>query len=218
MSKKNISQERIIQSFLASAFDKSAGATSLSDVADSLEIKKASLYNHFENRDEMYSATIEACAKEIGSVSFLQDKTLENLKNGKSNFTTVLKKLITRYFNLFENEPLFHMYVFTHTEQYFNLSAADIVKNQADKMSDEIKKMLDAFSEFGKLEKKSDKELKDYASALSSVILQQLDAYISIRKETVRQNPEAGSGSLFSLPTDTATLNRTLKVVEILVK
>ena len=41
MSKKNISQEKIIQAFLASAFDKSAGATSLADVSEGLEIKKA---------------------------------------------------------------------------------------------------------------------------------------------------------------------------------
>ena len=47
MGRKNISQEKIIQAFLASAFEKSAGATSLSDIAEYLEIKKASLYNHF---------------------------------------------------------------------------------------------------------------------------------------------------------------------------
>ena len=40
MSKKNISQEKIIQAFLASAFDKGAGATSLADVSEGLEIKK----------------------------------------------------------------------------------------------------------------------------------------------------------------------------------
>ena len=44
MSKKNISQEKIIQSFLSSSFNKSAGSTSLADIADDLEIKKASLY------------------------------------------------------------------------------------------------------------------------------------------------------------------------------
>ena len=43
MSKKNISQEKIIQAFIASAFEKSAGGTSLADISESLEIKKASL-------------------------------------------------------------------------------------------------------------------------------------------------------------------------------
>ena len=73
MSKKNISQEKIIQAFMASAFDKSAGASSLADVSEILEIKKASLYNHFESRDAMYAATLSYCAQEVEAVSFLPE-------------------------------------------------------------------------------------------------------------------------------------------------
>ena len=114
MSKKNISQEKIIQAFLASAFDKSAGATSLADVSEGLEIKKASLYNHFESRDAMYAASIAYSAQEIGAVSFLEEKTLESIKGGKAAPSAVFKKLITRYFELYENEPLFRfMFLFT---------------------------------------------------------------------------------------------------------
>ena len=54
MSRKNLSREKIIQAFLTASFEKSAGATSLADVSDALEIKKASLYNHFENKEQMY--------------------------------------------------------------------------------------------------------------------------------------------------------------------
>ena len=91
MSRKNISQEKIIQSFLASAFEKSAGATSLADISHSLEIKKASLYNHFESKENMYSSTLELCGKEINLVSFLSDKTIDSIKNGK---TTLLSEII----------------------------------------------------------------------------------------------------------------------------
>ena len=79
MGKKNISQERIIEAFILSAFEKSAGATSLADISDILEIKKASLYNHFESREAMYDATLEHCKKEIGAVSFLPEKTLDSI-------------------------------------------------------------------------------------------------------------------------------------------
>ena len=48
MSKKNISQEKIIQAFLSSAFERSAGATSLQDVAASLEIKKGRVFAAFQ--------------------------------------------------------------------------------------------------------------------------------------------------------------------------
>jgi hypothetical protein len=61
---------------------------------------------------------------------------------------------------------------------------------------------------------KSVKEIKDLAQDCTSLILQQLDAYIAVRKETVRQNPESGAGSLFELPSDNNIINRAVKLVE----
>ena len=101
MSKKNISQEKIIQSFLTSAFEKSAGATSLADISEILEIKKASLYNHFENRDAMYDATIYHCGKQIENVRFLPEKTLRSIQNSKTSPSALFKKLVTRYYGNF---------------------------------------------------------------------------------------------------------------------
>ena len=101
MSKKNISQEKIIQSFLSSSFNKSAGSTSLADIADDLEIKKASLYNHFSSKEEMYDSTIEYCKKEISSIPFLTEKTISSIISNKITFPTLLKRLISKYFNLF---------------------------------------------------------------------------------------------------------------------
>ena len=203
MSKKNISQEKIIQAFLTSAFDKSAGGTSLADVADSLEIKKASLYNHFDSREAMYAASVEYCKNQIGAVEFLLPKIADSLADKKITLEGAFKKLISRYFGLFDSEPLFKMYVFVHSEQYFNADCLKIVQAQSEKMTEDIKKL------FGNA-----KEMKDLAQDCASLILQQLDAYIAVRKETVRQNPESGAGSLFELPSDNNIINRTVKLVE----
>ena len=218
MSKKNISQEKIIQAFIASAFDKSAGATSLADVSEGLEIKKASLYNHFESRDAMYEATIAYCAHEVTSIGFLEEKTLDSVKGGKVAPAAVFKKLITRYFELFENEPLFQIYVFVHSEQYFNLEALKIVEGENNQICDSIKDLLSAFVAAKKIEKKTEKELKDIASQLAAVIIQHRDSYIAARKEIVRQNPDSKAGGLFALPTDEAALSRTLKLIEAMLK
>ncbi len=218
MSKKNISQEKIIQAFIASAFDKSAGATSLADVSEGLEIKKASLYNHFESRDAMYAASLAYSAKEIESVSFLEEKTLENIKGGKAAPLAVFKKLVTRYFEIFENEPLFQIYVFIRSEQYFNLEALKIVEGENNRICDAIKDLLSAFAAAKKIAKKTDKEFKDIATNIAAVIIQQRDEYIAARKETVRQNPDSKAGGLFALPTDEAALGRTLKLVEAMLK
>ena len=218
MSKKNISQEKIIQAFLASAFDKSAGATSLADASEGLEIKKASLYNHFESRDAMYEATMAYSAGEIERVSFLEEKTLEGVKGGKTAPSAVFKKLITRYFQLFENEPLFQIYAFVRSEQYFNLKALKIVEGENNQICDSIKDLLSAFAAAKKIAKKTDKELKDIASEFAAVIIQQRDSYIAARKEVVRQNPDSKAGGLFALSTDEAALGRTLKLVEAMLK
>lgn len=218
MSKKNISQERIIQSFLVSAFDKSAGGTSLADISESLEIKKASLYNHFESRDAMYDATLEYCGKEIGSISFLAEKTIDAILSGKSNPQTLFKRLISRFFNLYENEPLFHMYVFIHTEQYFNKVALTIVQKENDKIFDEIKQIITALVKIQKMKDLNDREVRDLVGVLSSILIQQRDFYIANKKETVRQNPESGAGSLFALPTDEAAVNKTIKLFDTIIK
>ncbi len=218
MSKKNISQEKIIQAFIASAFDKSAGASSLADVAEILEIKKASLYNHFESRDAMYAATLSYCAQEVEKVSFLPEKTLEGIKGGKTAPSALFKKLITRYTELFENEPLFQIYVFVHTEQYFNLDAFKIVEGENNRIADAIKDILAEFVAAKKLAKKTDKELKDLAAQLSAILIQNRDYYIAARKEIVRQNPDSKAGGLFALPTDEAALNRTIKLVDAVLK
>ena len=218
MGRKNISQEKIIQAFLASAFEKSAGATSLSDIAEYLEIKKASLYNHFQSRDAMYDATVYHCGKCIEKISFLPEKTLENLKTNKSTASQIFKKLITRYFEIYDSEPLFQVYTFIHTEQYFNVEALQIVEKEIKKNNEEITIILKNLMEVHKIPQKTEKEIKELANSLTSVILQQRDFYIATRKETIRQNPDCGAGSLFALPTDQKALTNAGKLVENLLK
>lgn len=218
MSKKNISQEKIIQSFLTSAFEKSAGATSLADISEILEIKKASLYNHFENRDAMYDATIYHCGKQIENVRFLPEKTLSSIQNSKTSPSALFKKLVTRYFEMYENEPFFQIYVFIHTEQYFNVEALKIVEKEIESITEDIRQILQALSDAEKIAKKSDKEFRELSLSISSLILQQRDFYIAQRKETVRQNPDCGAGSLFALSSDEGLLNKTIKLVDTILK
>ncbi len=217
MSKKNISQEKIIQSFISSAFEKSPGATSLSDISDMLGIKKASLYNHFESRDAMYDATLEFCASEIAKVGFKTEQTIDAIIKNKTSPNVLFKKLITRFFNLFENEPLFEMYSFVRTEQYFNIRALEIVRAENKKIYDDIYHIIEAFNAVGKLKVK-DKEIAETSNVLSAFIIHNRDFYIANRKEIVRQNPESGAGSLFALPTDGQALNKITKSCEIMMK
>jgi len=217
MSKKQITQEKIIQSFLSSASEKGAGATSLSDISDMLEIKKASLYNHFTSRDDMYNATLDYCSAEILNSTFLVKGVVESAAASRNSALTYFKKAFTQYFKLFESEPFFKMYVFVHSEQYFNRKAMEIVQADYKRMSEQIR---DALKCFKAAEKCSfdDKDLKDICSVIVSVITNQLDQYIARKMDIIRQNPDTGVGSLFALPTDEAQLTGNLRVIEHVLK
>lgn len=218
MGKKNISREKIIQSFLLSSFNKSSGATSLADISELLGIKKASLYNHFENKESMYVAAIEYCGKELNSISFVMEKTFDSIRNNKILPTTLFKKLIARYFNFFEKEPLFQVYVFLCTEQYFNDPALEIMQEVYSNLEDNIKKIIENFVEVKRMASVSDKEIKEVSFTITQLILGGLDAYLATRKSIIRKNPETGVGCLFALPSDETSVNKTIKIVETVLK
>ena len=217
MSKKQITQEKIIQSFLSSAAEKGAGATSLSDISDMLEIKKASLYNHFPSRDEMYSATLDYCSMEVLNSTFMPKEVAESAAESKTGALTYLKKAITQYFKLFECDPFYKMYVFIHAEQYFTRKAMDIVQADYKRMSEQLRDALKAFKKAGKCNFE-DKDLKDICAVIISVITNQLDQYIARKQEIIRLNPDTGVGSLFALPTDEAQLNSNIRIIELSLK
>src|SRR5574344_231436 len=110
MSKKRISREKIINAFLFCAFDKSAGATSLQDIADFLKIKKASLYNHFVSKDEMYDATLVYCSDYLNFVNFIPEDLNRDGKIYEEDAYGGCRKIIKRHIQLYENEPLFQIF------------------------------------------------------------------------------------------------------------
>ena len=218
MAKKRITQENIINAFLFSAFENGAGASSLQDISDILQIKKASLYNHFESKDEMYAVTLDYCRMYLSNVNFIPDELRENPNLFDDSVQSVFKKIIKRFINIYEEEPCFQIYSFIHTEQYFNVSAMEIRKNEIEKIEEGFLFLIKGFVEAGKLKKLTPTELRSTSAMMAAVVLQQMDLYIIQKKETVRQNPESGVGSLFALPTDDATMNSIIKLFEIYIK
>lgn len=213
MTRKNISQEKIINAFLFCAFDKSAGATSMADIAEYLGIKKASLYNHFESREIMYEKTMNYCKRSLGGIAFLPEKYITPDLFEKKSIFEVFNNLIKRFIQFYEVEPFFQIYTFIHSEQYFNKDAASIVDDEIFRIELGVSQILLRYCVEKKLELtpgEIDSGVKFYASAL----MQQIDSYIMHKKEIVRQNPECGAGSLFALPTDEEALNKIYSLSE----
>ncbi|MFC2282215.1 MAG: TetR/AcrR family transcriptional regulator, partial [Treponema socranskii subsp. buccale] len=109
MAKKRIDRDKIIQAFLTCAFEKSAGAVSLADIASLLGVNKASLYNHFSSRDAIYEAAIDFCAEYMSGVRFIPESADSLVL---LSFSDALAKIVKQYFRSYEIEPLFQMYAF----------------------------------------------------------------------------------------------------------
>lgn len=206
MHKKRITREKIINAFLFCAFDKSAGATSLQDISQALEIKKASLYNHFEGREEMYFATLEYCRDCLANVKFVPENLFEEAKNSQADVFSIFERFVKSYIQVYESEPILQVYTFVHTEQYFNPVAAKIVDAELLRTEYDLSRLILA-SCSAKNATLSPVEI-DFASKWYAVfLLGHIDSYIMHKKEIMRKNPECGTGSLFALPTDDKALS-----------
>ena len=257
MAKKRIDRDKIIQAFLMCAFEKSAGAVSLADIASLLGVNKASLYNHFSSRDAIYEAAIDFCAEYMSGVRFIPESadSLVSLP-----FSDALAKIVKQYFRSYEIEPLFQMYAFIHSSKFFSSEAFRAAERETQKIADDTASFIARFAAEGKLpstESKAEQTsaldagsagnanrtgnmrqadstpdagsagdapqtlqtaasdaLKERALFFARELSAELSAYIVEKKETLRQNPESGAGSLFALPSDDSTLAKIIARAE----
>lgn len=203
---ERITKDDIIKSLLDKSFLQSAGATSLSDVAGRLNIKKASLYNHFNGREAIVSGAMSSCAEYIEAINFIP-QDLEGVTT-KYPVETVLKGIINRYFKMHEKSPLFQIYTFVESQKYFDQRAAKVVKDEYNKFVEQTTLVFSSLAQKNKINLKSQNpvDLARWFSGASKIFL---DMYLLERKKIVMENPESGDGELFTLPPDeTGTLEK----------
>ena len=145
---RGVTKEQIIKSVLDASFYKGASKISLSDVASGLGIKKASLYNHIESRDEMFANVFDYCEIFLGKLKFIPDD-IETVASRYSS-QTVLKGIMKRRFRMHQKPPLLQIYFFTQSQKYFDIRAQQIVKAQHERLALQIKEVLQVLSRCGK--------------------------------------------------------------------
>ncbi len=206
-----LSQEEIIKALLDTSFDKSTGSSSLTDVADLLHVKKASLYNHFNSRNDLITRTTEYCREYIEEINFIPDNLGEVTK--KYSAETVLKGIVNRYCKMHEKTPLFQIYTFIESQKYFDAEAALIVKEQKQKLIAQTQTVLNYLVDAGKLSLSSDK-VSTTALWFCSGFNDILNQHLLERKQLVMKNPRSEEGGLFTLPPDEEALKTINEFVE----
>lgn len=210
MSEK-ITKESIIKSLLDTAFYKSAGGTSLSDIAESLGIKKASLYNHFESRSDIIEQTTSSCAEYLKSISFIPAE-IENVAK-KYPVETVLKGIVSRYVKMHEKAPLFQIYTFVESQKYFDIKTAQIIKEENEKLESQTEIVLECLLNLEKI-KITKEQIPEISKWFCAGINDFLNRRLLERKQAVVQNPKSGEGELFTLQSDDKGIDEINRLVE----
>ena len=206
MAKKKLDREKIINAFLSCALEKSGASLSLSDIAEFLGVNKASLYNHFSSREEIFEAALDASEVTMQNVHFVSNENFENL-----SFESAIEKIIRSYIRSYELEPIFPMYVFVDSHKFFSAKAFRIIENEIKKIENETVQFIqNNIAEKKFLRKTNLNNLQTKVAFFVRAVFQSLNETIAYRKDAMRRNPESGNGSLFLLPIDDGALDNVI--------
>ena len=194
---RHVSKESIILSLLNTAFYRSTGATSLSDIAEDIGIKKASLYNHFSSREDLIAKTTAFCATYIRTLTF----TPQDIEAVAQRYPaeTIFKGIVNRYLKMHEKTPLFQVYTFIESQKYFSQEAALIVQERTQKNIQQTVTALKSISSHQKLSLPRER-FADVSQWFCSGVNDILSNYLLGRKQALIENPASGEGELFEAP------------------
>ena len=126
-------KKEIIMATLELAADKGLGNVSMNMIADKVGIKKPSLYNHFESKEELVEEMYQ----------FLREEAKKNANIGAIDYTIIfagksaleiLRMMVGGYFNMNQQEHMMNFYKVIYSERSLNPMAAKIVAEETDKM------------------------------------------------------------------------------------
>ena len=143
MSKK----EEILLSTLDLASKYGLKSLSMSQIADSVGIKKPSLYNHFNSKEELIKEMYEYIRNK--SKQDIANFILDNI-NEKSSYD-ILYNSVMNYKKMVLNEDMFKFYSVIYSERTTNNEASKIVIEETNKMINATKKIFEFLKEKNKL-------------------------------------------------------------------
>lgn len=134
-------KEEIILATLKLASKKGLGNVSMSMIAESIGIKKPSLYNHFVSKDELVKEMyvfLRERAKEKTKTSMPDFQTLLNMKSPYE----ILKKLVGNYILMNSEENIQMFYKVIYSESTISTEAAEILVNESNQMIEATKQIF----------------------------------------------------------------------------
>lgn len=142
-------RERVIKCASELMSEKGVGAASLSDIAGAAGIRKPSLYNHFESREELEECVFSYIEALLSKADFLPAESASIVENYTA--AAVIKAVVFRYVKAFIVPPALNAYKIIESEKYFSGRVADIEKKQHERLLSQVKELVSIMKEAGKL-------------------------------------------------------------------
>ncbi len=144
-------KEEIIEATLSLASVYGLKSLSMSQIAESVGIKKPSLYNHFDSK--------ESLIKEM--YNYIREKSKENLSLSQVDYSEYMKDksayqilsgYVSNYKKMVSNEKMFKFYKVIYSERTTNSDAAEIIVEETNKMIEATKMLFKYLKESKKLD------------------------------------------------------------------
>ena len=193
MSEKN-SRDEIMRSLLNRSFYDSVGGTSLSEVATAAGIKKSSIYNHFNSRDDLIIQTTKSCGEYIAQINFIPEKIDEVTK--KYDASAVLTGIVKRYLKMHLKSPLFQIYTFIQTQKHFDSEAVLIAQRHTALLISQTEQVFSSLVKNKKLNLSAAK-LENAAMLFVYGTEKLLSDFLSEVKKNILANPRGNENFVF---------------------
>ena len=144
-------REKILLCTLKLAGEKGLGKVSLSKIADMVGIQKATLFSHFESKEDIIISLYEylrSKSKQLDEAAFVDYDTFFRDKDAKS----ILMDVINSYIAMNSTEEMSDFYKLIYTERVFDAAAAEIIIEESKKMELATRNLLYAMQEHGLLQ------------------------------------------------------------------
>lgn len=184
MIDKNISTKvKIINAALEIGASKGLSNTSLSDIANAVGIKKASLYNHFSSREEIIFSLYEYL-REMAKNSRRNIPSMDKIIL-QAEPDVIIKTAVDNYMEMTTKSKLGQFFKVVESEKYYDDNAARIILEETKRMHKQTKELLEAMAKMGKLEIN---DMETAVSIFANAIHEMMTVYILYKR--CEENPE----------------------------
>jgi len=134
-------KEQIIVATLKLASQKGLGAVSMNMIAQSVGIKKPSLYNHFKSKEELIEEAYVFLREQAKQKTNVEVKDVWTFLQGKT-VCQFLQAMVANYIKMSSEENIQTFYKVVYSERAFCRQAAKILTCETEKMISETKKLF----------------------------------------------------------------------------